>query len=279
MARAQKFIIKFNILTLSMKTSIAILFLAMFMATNCASVPSQRRLGMTPAQKNILKKVLHAGVSLAKSCAIAELSSKVPAVLKKLGVSPEIVFTAIGKLADRAIDHLLKRRRLNIFTDLKNKFVEAATAVKNGAETAGKNAAKIVGKGLKAVADHLHKRRRLNALTNLKNKFVDAATAVKNAAKTAAKGIKAVAGPMQAAAKSLNKLTGGKLAEGVANLGCPALIKAIQAGIMAQFPGIKVPGCVVAWFTGKCKEGVKKAFKRAILLRRLSSLRRDISNF
>jgi hypothetical protein len=213
-----------------MKTSIAILFLAMFMATNCASVPSQRRLGMTPAQKNILKKVLHAGVDLAKTCAIAELSSKVPVVLKTLGVTPDIVFNAIGKLADSAIDRLLKRRRLNI-------------------------------------------------LDKLKNKFVDAATAAKNAAKTVGKGLAAVAGPMQAAAKSLNKLTGGKLAEGVANLGCPALMKAIQAGIMAQFPGIVCPACVVAWFTNQCKTGVKKAFKRAIILRRLRSLRRDISNF
>jgi hypothetical protein len=218
-----------------MKTSIAILFLAMFMATNCASVPSQRRLGLDAAHKAIIKKVLHAGIDLIRVCATAELTSRSPEILKKLGVTPAVVVDAIAKLADKAVDHLIKRRRrLNIFTDAANK---------------------------------------------LKNAFVGAASAVANAAKTAQKGFAAVAGPMAALAGTLNKLSGGKLAEGLANLGCPALIKAIQAGIAAQFAGLTVPGCVTEWFTAKCKEGIAAAFKRARLLRRLSALRRDILNF
>ena len=213
-----------------MKSFIAILFLAMFMATNCASAPAPRRMGMSPAQKTILKKVLKAGVDFIKTCAVAELASKIPAPLVKMGLNPAKIADGIAKLADKAIDHIVGRRRLNVIT-------AAVGAVKG------------------------------------------AAGAVYNAAASAGKGLAAVAGPMQAAAKKLNALTGGALAKGIASVGCPALINAIKAGIMAQFAGLQVPACVTTWFTSKCQAGVAAAFKRARLLRRLSALRRDILNF
>ena len=213
-----------------MKSFIAILFLAMFMATNCASAPAARRMGMSPAQKTILKKVLKAGVDFIKTCATAELASKIPAPLVKMGLNPAKIADGIAKLANKAIDHIVGRRRLNVIT-------AAAGAVKG------------------------------------------AAGAVYNAAASAGKGLAAVAGPMQAAAKKLNALTGGALAKGIASIGCPALINAIKAGIMAQFAGLQVPACVTSWFTSKCQAGIAAAFKRARLLRRLSALRRDILNF
>ena len=217
-----------------MKSFIAILFLAMFMATNCASAPAPRRMGMSPAQKTILKKVLKAGVDFIKTCATAELASKIPAPLVKMGLNPAKIADGIAKLANKAIDHIVGRRRLNMITDAANK---AKNAVKG------------------------------------------AAGAVYNAAASAGKGLAAVAGPMQAAAKKLNALTGGALAKGIASVGCPALINAIKAGIMAQFAGLQVPACVTSWFTSKCQAGIAAAFKRARLLRRLSALRRDILNF
>lgn len=207
-----------------MKTGIAIIFLAMFMATNCASVTSQRRLGMTAGQKNTLKAVLKAGIDLSRVCAIAELESKFPTILVKLGVTPAVVVDAIANLANKAVDQLIgRRRRLNIFTD--------------------------------------------------------AASAVSNAAKTVAKGASALVAPMNAAKNKLNKLTGGLLAKGIADIGCPALVLAIKAGIIAQFPGVVLPACVTTWFTSKCKSAVASAFKRARILRRLSALRRSLINF
>jgi hypothetical protein len=89
----------------------------------------------------------------------------------------------------------------------------------------------------------------------------------------------AIANSMQAAAKKLNERTGGGLAYCMANIGCPAVINAMKAGISALMLGIIVPYCIVSWFTHKCKEGVAMAFKRATLLRRLNALRRDIVNF
>jgi hypothetical protein len=85
------------------------------------------------------------------------------------------------------------------------------------------------------------RRRRLDVLTYMQNVLVDAGTAVANAARTVGARISAVANSMQAAAKQLNELTGSRPAEGMANIGCPAVMYAIKAGISAQFPGIIVP--------------------------------------
>jgi hypothetical protein len=217
--------------------SIAIFVLAILVASSIQSAPV-RRTGMSSAQKAVLRKVLKAGIDLVRVCAKAELSSKFPAVLKKLGVNPDVVVDAIASLADKAVDAFVKRNRRTGIMD------------------------KIKG-----------------AANGLKDAVVSAGDAVKNAAKTAGAGIKAVAGPMKAAYSQIDKLTGGKLTEAIANLGCPALMKAIQAGIAAQFPGVVVPGCVVAWFTSKCKSMVTSALKRHRLLRRLASIRREVMAF
>jgi hypothetical protein len=113
----------------------------------------------------------------------------------------------------------------------------------------------------------------------MQNRLVDACKSVGSAARYVRAGMTAVANSMQVAAKQFNKRTGGRLAQGMANIGCPAVMCAIEAGISALMPGIIVPVCIVSWFTDKCKQGVAMAFKSARLLRRLSALRRDIVNF
>jgi hypothetical protein len=199
----------------------------MFMAINSASVPSQRRLGIRSAQKAALKTVLRAGISLSKACALAELNSKFPAILVKLGVTPGVVVDAIGSLADSAVDQLIGRRtrRLGVYA-----------------------------------------------------MFVNGATAIGNSAKTAGAGMTTVAGQMQGSAQTLNKLAGGALVTSLAEVGCPAIITAIKAGIMVQFPGVTVPACVSTWFTSQCKQKVRESLTGLRLLRRLSALRRDIAN-
>ena len=225
--------------------SIAIIVLAILVASSLQAAPA-RRTGMTPAQAGILRTVLKAGIDLIRVCAKAELASKFPAVLKKLGINPDAVIDAIANLANKAVDHFVKRnRRMNFITDAAGK---AGNAIKGAAGAVG-------------------------------GALVNAATAAKNAAATVGKGLQAIAGPMKAVYSQIDKLTGGKLTEAIANLGCPALMNAIKAGIAAQFPGVVVPGCVVAWFTSKCKEGVKKALTRHRLMRRLASIRREIMNF
>jgi phosphomannomutase len=84
---------------------------------------------------------------------------------------------------------------------------------------------------------------------------------------------------MKSVAKKLSAMTGGVLETALGQLGCPALMVAIKAGIAGAFPGIIIPGCVSKWFTGKCKDTVKSAFKRARLLRRLTAIRREIQKF
>jgi hypothetical protein len=130
-----------------------------------------------------------------------------------------------------------------------------------------------------AVEYLIQRRRRLNVLTYIQNSLVYAGKSVASASRYVRAGITAVANSMLAGTKQLNERTCGGLAYGMANIGCPAVMYAIKAGISALMPGIIVPYCIVSWFSHKCKEGVAMAFKRARLLRRLNALRRDIVNF
>ena len=208
--------------------SFAIIVLAILVASSLQA--PVRRAGMSRGQRNVLKAVLKAGISLTAHCAKAELKSgRMGKVLKKLRISPDAVVAAIKKLADAAVD----------------KFI----------------------------------RRRLNVWTSMKNKFVGTVEAMKNAAKTYVKGAREVGNKMKGVYKKLDKLTGGRLTDAIANKGCPALSKAIEAGIAAQFAGVRLPRCVVSWFIGQCKKAVKKALTRHRLMRRLASIQREIMNY
>jgi hypothetical protein len=127
----------------------------------------------------------------------------------------------------------------------------------------------LVGKG----------RRRTNVLNKIGGGLQAIGGAMVKGARNAGHGIAVVGSSMKSFAKKLNSMTGGALEKALADLGCPALMVAIKAGIAAAFPGIIIPGCVSKWFTGKCKDTVKSAFKRARLLRRLTAIRREIQKF
>jgi hypothetical protein len=123
------------------------------------------------------------------------------------------------------------------------------------------------------------RRRRTNVVNKIGDGLYAVGSAVIKGTRNAGHGLAAVGNSMKSFAKKLNAMTGGALEKALADLGCPALMVAIKAGIAAAFPGIVIPGCVSTWFTGKCKETVKSAFKRARLLRRLTAIRREIEKF
>jgi hypothetical protein len=92
-----------------MKTGIAILFLAMFMATYCHKVPSQRPLEiMSVHQKKILKKVLHPGIDLVRIFAISELERFAPAIMYTLGIPQQMSLTRSLNMPTRPLNILSK---------------------------------------------------------------------------------------------------------------------------------------------------------------------------
>ena len=123
------------------------------------------------------------------------------------------------------------------------------------------------------------RRRRSTVLGSIKGAVVAVGGTIAQGARGAAHGIGAVGSSMKSIASKLNKMTGGLVEKALSELGCPALMVAIKAGVLAAFPGIILPGCVSSWFTEKCKSTVASAFKRARLLRRLTAIRREIQKF
>lgn len=123
------------------------------------------------------------------------------------------------------------------------------------------------------------RRRRANVMNKIGDGLYAIGSTMVKGARNAKHGIEVVGSKMKSVASKINTMTGGVLETALAQLGCPALMIAIKAGIAAAFPGIIIPSCVSNWFTDKCKDCVKGAFKRARLLRRLTTIRREIQKF
>ena len=145
---------------------------------------------------------------------------------------------------------------------------------------------------LKKVGELIEKLRRIRRLQahrlGLFKKFKKAAGKVaKKAGKVAKKSVKVVAKVAKKAvkvvatvaknagqlAKALDKLTGGALAKAMIKLGCPLVGKVVGHGMDVALKSLGFPGCppcIPKAIIDGCVKGVKAAFKRQALLRRLS---------
>ena len=240
-----------------MKTFTLILLLSVFAVAFTAPVLSSadskqvslqefqaRRLGLPPAVKKVLKAV---------------------------------VLTIVGGLIDCIFGFFADK--LNSIPFFKNlPFIKMAIKAKD----------KLKGMVLKKVGELIEKLRRIRRLQahrlGLFDKIKKAAGGVakkvavvaKKAAVVAKSAVKVVATVAKNAgelAKALDKLTGGALAKGMIKLGCPLVGKVVGHGMDVALKSLGFPGCppcIPKAIIDGCVKGVKAAFKRQALLRRLS---------
>jgi hypothetical protein len=258
-----------------MKTFTLILLLSVFAVAFTAPVLSStdskatsvqefsaRRLKLPPKVKKILKAIVLPIVGLLIDCIFGYFADKLTIIpffkdlpfVKMAEKAKEKLKQMVTKKVGELIDKLRRIRRLQMKRELfLNKLVNHAKNlgkhVKKHAQTVGKHAkknAQTVGKHAKTVGKH-----------------------VKNVAKVVKKVVKNAAELAQA----LDKLTGGNLSKALITLGCPLVGKVVQVGLDAAlislgFPG--VPPCIPKAARNGCVKGMKAAFKKQMLLRRLS---------
>jgi hypothetical protein len=212
---------------------------------------SARRLKLPGKIKKILKAVVVTIVGGLIDCIFGFFADKLNTIpffknlpFAKMAVKAKdklkgMVTKKVGELIDklRRIRRLQMKRQL-LFKKLGKKLGKAAKGVKKVANKAGKTAKGAV-KTIKKVAKVVIK-------------------VAKNAAQLA---------------KALDKLTGGQLSAALIKIGCPLVTKVVQHGMDIAlksfgFPG--VPPCIPKAINSACIKGIKAAFKRQLLLRRLS---------
>jgi hypothetical protein len=125
-----------------------------------------------------------------------------------MGINPEGIVDAIMKFLIHAVESLMGKKRRRRVTVL------------------GK-----VGGGIKTIA---------NGMAQLGGAYLNGMGDIQKVAiigvKGVAKGMAAVGSSMKTLAKKLNAMTGGLLEKALSQLGCPAIMFAIKAGIFAAFP-------------------------------------------
>jgi hypothetical protein len=209
---------------------------------------SARRLKLPAKIKKILKAVVITIVGGLIDCIFGFFADKLNTIpfFKKLPFAKMAVKAKdklkgmVTKKVGELIDKLRRIRRLQVkrqlfIGKLAKKVVKKAKKVVKGAGKAAKGAVKVIKKVAKTVI-----------------------TVAKNAAQLA---------------KALDKLTGGKLSAALIKIGCPLVTKVVHTGMDVAlkalgFPG--VPPCIAKAISAGCTKGVKAAFKRQLLLRRLS---------
>jgi hypothetical protein len=219
-----------------------------------------RRNGMVPA--GVKKALIAGGVAMADTiidCIAAEVKAK---GLKLLGNIPGIKLVA-GKLVGKGMD-MLK-------TKLKDAINKGITALVNKLRvrrrTWGWNPIKAVKKAASKVASAA--KSVASKVSNAAKSAASAAAGFASKAAAAAKNMGAMAGKL---ALTLNKLTGGKLAKALKDMGCPLLTKGLGAAMSAALATIGwtagVPACLLNAITNGCKAAIDKAFKRHMMMRR-----------
>jgi hypothetical protein len=213
-----------------------------------------------------------------KAVSVQEFSArrlKLPAKVKQ--ILKKVVLTIVGGLIDCIFGFFAdKLNKIPFFKNLP--FAKMAVKAKDKLKT-------MVLKKVGELIDKLRRIRRLHAkrqlffkkLKKAAKKAGKAAKSVsKKAAKVAKKGVKAatkIAKNAGQLAKALDKLSGGQLSKAMIKLGCPIVTRVVQHGMDVAlksfgFPG--VPPCIPKAVMAGCVKGVKSAFKRQLLLRRLS---------
>lgn len=198
---------------------------------------------------------------------------KLPANVKK--ILKAVVITIVGGLIDCIFGFFADK--LNSIPFFKNlPFLKMAIKAKD----------KLKGMVLKKVGELIDKLRRIRRMQQqrrlgfgsfLKKAAKGVSKAAKSASKVAKSAIKVVAKVANNAAqlaKALDKLTGGKLSAALIKIGCPLVGKVVGHGMDVAlkslgFPG--VPPCIPKAIVKGCESGVKAAFKRQLLLRRLNA--------
>jgi hypothetical protein len=237
-------------------------------------------------------------------------------VLQRGGKAKEILRELILKEMDKFIDglrrarrNLILRRRMGIFdgigdvikkipgsivdvgkdagkiaADAANKVVEAGKIATEATKKAAEAAAKATADAAVKVADETKKKA---------EQVIDAAKiatdATKKAAEAAGKGVVEAAeavGKVVVSIKDLPKmlegLIGGALLKALSNIACPVVARKVHHGLdiaLKKFKFPVLPVCLHAAILAGCKKGVELAFKKQRILRRLSSLKRELVQF
>jgi ribosomal protein L22 len=220
-----------------------------------------------------------------KAVSVQEFSArrlKLPAKVKK--ILKAVVITIVGGLIDCIFGFFAnKLQKIKFFKNLP--FVKMAEKAKD----------KLKGMVTKKVGELIDKLRRIRRMQGKRQLFFKkiakkikkhvkkAGKTIKKAGKTVkkagkiikkvAKVVIKVAKNAAQLAKALDKLTGGKLSAALIKIGCPLVTKVVQHGMdlalkALGFPG--VPPCIPKAISDGCIKGIKAAFKRQLLLRRLS---------
>jgi hypothetical protein len=195
---------------------------------------------------------------------------KLPANVKK--ILKAVVITIVGGLIDCIFGFFADK--LNSIPFFKNlPFLKMAVKAKD----------KLKGMVLKKVGELIDKLRRIRRMQqqrklgffkSIAKKVGGAAKSVAKTAKSAVKVVAKVAKNAGQLAKALDKLSGGKLSAALIKIGCPLVGKVVGHGMDVAlkslgFPG--VPPCIPKAIVKGCESGVKAAFKRQLLLRRLNA--------
>jgi hypothetical protein len=198
---------------------------------------------------------------------------KLPANVKK--ILKAVVVTIVGGLIDCIFGFFADK--LNSIPFFKNlPFLKMAVKAKD----------KLKGMVLKKVGELIDKlrrirrmqqQRRLGFFSKISKIAKKAKKAVKTVAKTAKVAVKVVAKVANNAgqlAKALDKLSGGKLSAAMIKIGCPLVGKVVGHGMDVALKSLGFPGCppcIPKAIIAGCVKGIKKAFKRQLLLRRLNA--------
>jgi hypothetical protein len=243
-----------------------------------------RRLGLPKTAKDALKVAKTVIITGAIDClygAFADKLASIPSfknlpVLKMAGKAKEDLKELILKEMDKFIDglrrarrNLILRRRMGILDDIGNVVKKIPDVVVDK------------GKGIADAAD--------KAAAETKKKAEQVTEAAKKAAEAAGKGVVEgaeavgeVVVTIKDLAKKLSGLVGAALLKALSNIACPVVARIVHHGldIALKFAGFPpLPMCLHDAILAGCKKGVELAFKRQRILRRLSSLKRELEQF
>jgi hypothetical protein len=204
--------------------------------------------GVVKAGKGVGKGVVKAGKGVGKGIASAAVT--VAAEIKKkaeqVAAAAKIAAAATKKVAEAAAK-ATALAAATVAAETKKKAEQVAAAAKIAA-AAAKKAAEAAGKGV-----------------------------VK-----AAKAVGKVVVTIKDLAKKLSGLVGAALLKALSNIACPVVARIVHHGldIALKFAGFPpLPMCLHDAILAGCKKGVELAFKRQRILRRLSSLKRELEQF
>jgi hypothetical protein len=269
-----------------------------------------RRLELPKTAKDALKVAKTVIIEGAFDCLYGALIDKLASipflknypVLQRAGKAKEELKELILKEMDKFIDglrrarrNLILRRRTNIFDEVGKGFKKIGEGVVKAGEGVGKGVVKAgegVGKGVVKAGEGVGKgvvkagegvgKGVVKAGEVVGKGVVKAGEGVGKGVVEAAEAVGKVVVSIKDLPKKLEGLIGGALLKALSNIACPVLARIVHHRLdiaLKKFGFQQLPMCLHDAILAGCKKGVELAFKRQRILRRLSSLKRELEQF